>query len=156
MADEMPDQPGEETAASASGDQIPAVASGDLTDVQAAIAGLGAAERLASLGAALIVANYLFFEVIVEEYFFSTSLLVVASLALLAVWVRSSKDAAEWPVPYGWSMKVLGFAAGVYGLVELITDLRRGVLEGFLTILGALVLYAGVVLMIMDRPGHDP
>ena len=146
MAEETPEQAAEEVAASES---IPAVAPGDLADVSAAIAGLGAAERLAALGAALIAANYLFFEVIVEEYFFATSLLVVASLALLAVWVRSSKDGADWPVPYGWSMKVLGFAAGVYGLVELITDLRRGVLEGFMTILGALVLYAGVVLMVM-------
>ena len=146
MAEETPEQAAEEVAASES---IPAVASGDLADMSAAIAGLGAAERLAALGAALIAANYLFFEVIVEEYFFATSLLVVASLALLAVWVRSSKDGADWPIPYGWAMKVLGFAAGVYGLVELITDLRRGVLEGFMTILGALVLYAGVVLMVM-------
>ncbi len=119
------------------------------SDVGNLIDGLGSGERLFALGAALIVVDYLLFELILEEYSFFTGTLLVAAIGLFAVWVRHSRSGASWPVPYGWVAKLLGYMAVFLGLIELLADLRLGILDNGADVIGGLGLYAGAVLMLL-------
>ncbi len=103
--------------------------------------------NLIGLGALLLVADYLIFEVILDEYFFSTILLLTALFALFGHWMRRNHPEASWPIPYGWTMRLLGYTAGTLALVELLYDLRNGVLDNLGDILGGLIVYAGAFLM---------
>ena len=119
------------------------------TEVAAMLQGLGSGERLVALGAGLVVVDYLLFDLILEEYGFFTGTLLAAAAALFAMWVRHGRPGASWPVPYPWTLKVLGYAAGFLGLIELLTDLRLGVLDNAVDIVGGLVLYVGVTMMVL-------
>ena len=128
-------------------DQAADGSSGDMaSEVSATIQGLGGGERLVALGAAIVAAVYVLFEVIIDEYFFSTALLLVAAFALAAVWTQS-RGGAGWPVSYAWVLRVLGFAALILGIQELLSDLRNGVLDNGADIIAGLALYVGVGIM---------
>jgi hypothetical protein len=109
--------------------------------------GLGSAETLIGLGAAILVVDWLLFGIILDGYYFFTGTLLVAGYALFALWVRTSRPSTSWPVSYPWLMKVLGYTAGALGLVELLGDLRYGVLDTFGYILGGVITYVGAFLM---------
>jgi hypothetical protein len=113
----------------------------------AVVSGLGEKERLVAVGAALIVVVWLIFELILAEYFFSGVTLLLAVVTLFAVWAHKQDPEASWPVPYSWALRVLGYSVGFMGLVELLFDLRNGILDNFVDILGGLTLYAGAFLM---------
>lgn len=111
--------------------------------------GRSSAENLIGLGALFLVADYVLFELILDEYFFATVLLLAAFYALFALWLQSSHPSAKWPLPYEWTMRVLGYTAGLLGIFELLADLRLGILDNGADILGGLILYAGAVLMFL-------
>lgn len=109
--------------------------------------GVTAAENLMRLGAALVVASFLVFEILFDDYFFFTGTLLVAAMVLAAVWIRHNRADAVWPIPYTWTLRVLGYTAGFLGAVELLEDLRNSRLYGFADFLGGIVLYAGAFLL---------
>jgi len=113
------------------------------------IAGLGSGERLLGLGAVLFFVNFLLFELILDEYTIFTGTLLVAGYALLALWVRHNRPSAKWPLPYVWLMWVFGLTAGFLGLIELLDDLRYGVLDNGADILGGLLGYGAALLMFL-------
>jgi len=97
---------------------------------------------LLRIGAVIIVADWLLFAIILDEYFFFWGTLLVAAYALFATWVRSNRPGASWPIPFGWTMKLLGYSAGFLGVLDLLDDLN-----GAATIIGALIFYVGAFLM---------
>lgn len=105
------------------------------------------AASLMQLGAAIVVGDFLVFEILADSYFFFTGTLLIAALVLAAVWVRRNRPDAQWPVPYVWSLRLLGFSAGFLGVVELLEDIRNARLYGALDFLGGLLLYGGIFLM---------
>ena len=110
---------------------------------------LGNAETLIGIGAAILVADWLLFDIILDGYYFFTGTLLVAAYALFTLWVRTNRPSASWPVSYSWIVKVLGYTAGALGLLELIGDLRYGVLDTFEYIAGGVIVYAGALLMFL-------
>jgi hypothetical protein len=112
------------------------------------MAKLGAAERLVLLGAAVIVAGYLLFNVIIAEYAFSHVGLLMGIWAIGAAWFYHQRSGGNWAVPYPVVLKVVGYTAGVFGVLELLVDLRYGVLDRAADLLGALMYYAGAGLML--------
>ncbi len=110
--------------------------------------GMSTAEQLLALGAVLVVGNYLLFNLILSEYSFFTGSLLVAGYVLFALWLHRSRPGASWPLPYGWLLKVLGYTAGFLGLLELLADLRLGILDNAGDIIAGLVGYAGALLML--------
>lgn len=116
---------------------------------------MGQGERLLALGAGLAVLNYVLFEVILEDYFFTTTLLLVSTVVLFAMWVKQNRPNASWPIPYRNLLWASGLAAGFLGFVEFLTDIRRSeaLLDESVEILGALVLYAACVLMVVGARG---
>lgn len=127
--------------------EIPRKPASDSSDMSSVVAKLGAAERLIAVGAAILIADYLLFEVILDEYSFFTGTLLVAGYTLVAVWVRQSRPSAAWPLPYEWLLRVLGITAGFLGLIELLTDLRLGILDRPGDVIGGLLVYLGAFLM---------
>ena len=116
---------------------------------QAPTSSRSSAENLIGLGALVLVANYFIFDLILGEYYMSTALLLAAFYALFAFWHHGSRPSAKWPLPYGWTMRLLGYSAGLLAAFELLDDLRYGVLDNGADILGGLILYAGGVLMFL-------
>ena len=119
------------------------------TDLASMIGDLGQSERLIVFGGALLILNYLFFELILREYFTSTVLLLVGGLVVAAAWIRHNRADASWPLPYEWLMRVMGFTAGFLGLIEALDDLRFDVLDESSAIIAGLILYTAVVMMFM-------
>lgn len=108
---------------------------------------LSSGERIVGLGALILLGTYLVFELALEEYGFFTGTLLLGAAAAFAIWVRSNRPSARWPVPYWWLLRVIGYAAGFLAVIELLTDLRLGVLDRFVDVLAALLGYAGAFLM---------
>ncbi len=98
-------------------------------------------------GSALILLVWLLFELILDAYSFANVTLLMAVAASFAMWVKSNRPGAAWPVPYEWTLRALGYGVGFMGLVELLFDLRFGILDDLGNILGGLGLYAGAFLM---------
>lgn len=109
------------------------------------MAKLGAGERLLLLGAVLVVGGYLLFDLIIRDYSFS---FVELLMAIGVVWIHHQRSNGSWPVPYLLVLKVLGYTAGIFGAIELVSDLRHGHLGEPAAVLGGLVLYAGAGLML--------
>ena len=105
---------------------------------------LGNAETLIGIGAAILVADWLFFDIILDGYYFFTGTLLVAAYALFTLWVRTNRPSASWPVSYSWIVKVLGYTAGALGLLELIGDLRYG----------QAIASDGLLLLLHFQPEH--
>jgi hypothetical protein len=109
--------------------------------------GAGTAEMLIRIGAAIVLADYVIFGLLMNEYFFFWGTVLFAAYALFAAWVRSNRSTASWPVSYGWTMKLIGYSVGFLGAFELVEDLRFGLLDNTAEVLGGIVLYAGAFLM---------
>ena len=124
-------------------------------DLASMIGDLGQAERLIVFGGVLLVLNYLFFELIVREYYMSSVLLLTGGFAIAAAWIRHNRSDASWPVPYEWLMRVFGFTAGFLGLLELLDDLRFDILDESSAIIGGLILYIAAVMMFMGARQMD-
>ena len=93
------------------------------------------------IGAGLVLASFVIFEVIAEEYFVTTTAIVIAAAILLLPRLAPDAIAAIAPLPA--FTKAAGFTLAFAGAVELLIDIRVGVLDEFVAILGALVAYAG-------------
>ena len=96
------------------------------------------------IGAGLVLASWIVFEIIVGEYFVSNVGLVLA--ASLVVLPRLAPRAVGAIAPLASFTKVVGYALAFSGVIELLDDLRFEALEDFASILGGLVAYAGYVL----------
>ena len=96
------------------------------------------------IGAALVLASWIIFEVIAAEYFVSTVSIVIAAVVLALP--RLAPDAVGAIAPLGAFTKVGGYALAFTGVVELLGDIRFEYLDGFAAVLGGLIAYAGYVL----------
>jgi hypothetical protein len=102
-------------------------------------------EKLISLAALLVAGSWFVFEVIAEEYFVTTA--AVALALLILVLPRLDAEAVSAVAPTDSLLKLAAYALAAIGAVEIVDELRSGVLEGGAsTVIGALVAYAGYVL----------
>lgn len=101
-------------------------------------------ENMVMIGAALVLASYVIFALIANEYHQFIVQLVAAAFAVLLPSVN--RDSVGKVAPFPVAMKVLGYLIAVGGLFEILYDIRFGVLDEFMSIAGALVAYAGYVL----------
>jgi len=136
-----------------SADQAADQGANESQGVEAAVSsmmeGLGQGERLVGIGAALLLVHFVVFEVLIEEYFFPTTLLLIAGAVVLAVWVKQNRSSASWPIPFSDLLWASGLVAGFYGVVEFLTDIRRGLLDDAGDLIGALIFYGACVLMVL-------
>jgi hypothetical protein len=109
--------------------------------------GTNSGVALVWIGAALVLASFLVFEVIAGEYFVTTVALVLAAVVLALPRLALGAVTAIAPLPA--FTKVGGYALAFAGLVEILDDIRFDAFDGFVSVLGGLVAYAGYVLAFM-------
>lgn len=105
-------------------------------------------DTLVMWGALGVIAAWVVFEVIVEEYFIGTATVAVA--LVIAVLPRiDAKALTALASPAGF-MKLAGYSLAALGAVELVSDLRNNIFDaGGSTIVGALVAYAAYAVTYM-------
>ncbi len=106
-------------------------------------------ERLAFFGALAIVADYVVFELILEEYYVGSVLLLAASLVVASVWLKANRPDTEWALPYAWLVRVLAMVTAYLGLLELFDDIRFDLLDNSTEVLAGIVIYVGAGLAFM-------
>lgn len=104
----------------------------------------GSGVAMVSLGAALVVGAWLLFELIATEYFVTTVAVVIAGLVIGLP--RLAPGALAEIAPPDVFARVGGYALAIVGVVELLEDLRFDNFDGFISVVGGLVAYAGYAL----------
>lgn len=102
-------------------------------------------ETLVMWGALVVLASWIIFDVITDEYGVS-SLAVVLALLIVAI-PRIDKDAITGVASMEAFAKAAGYGLAVAGVVELVSDMDSNIFDaGGATIFGAIVAYVGYVL----------
>jgi len=102
-------------------------------------------DTLVMWGAMVVLAAWVIFEVIAEEYFVST--LATALAIFLVVVPRIDGDAIKNLARPASIAKLGGYLLVATGVVELVADIRNNIFDaGAGTIIGALIAYAGYAL----------
>lgn len=108
---------------------------------------MGMGESLVALGAALLIISEIFGNIIFNRYSLWDSAFLGAIAALVLVFSRKSRDAS--PLPYAWSLMVLGVIEAIVAVWELFDGLIQGWLRGWtifyflLALVGAALMWAG-------------
>ncbi len=99
-------------------------------------------ETLVLWGALAVLASWLIFDVITDEY--GVSSLAVALALVVVVMPRIDRDAIS---SMGSFIKATGYGLAIAGAVELVADIDSNIFDaGGATIIAALIAYAGYVL----------
>jgi len=101
-------------------------------------------EGLVVFAAMVLLAVWLIFDIIVNEYGMDNLVPVLATVAILLP--RLDRAKVERVLPLPMLMKLTGYAIALIGIVEVIIDVRFGAYEDFAGIIGALAAYAGYAM----------
>ena len=114
-----------------------------MSDEHAEATGTGttSAENLITLGALLVLASWIIFEVIAEDYFVTTVAVVLAGA--IVVLPRFDVAAITAVAPVSAFLTAGAYALALTGVVELVGDIQFEVFDGASSTIGALVAYAG-------------
>lgn len=105
---------------------------------------MGMGESIVALGAALLIISEIFGNVIFNRYSLWDSAFLGAIAALVLVFSKRARDAS--PLPYGWTLAVLGVMEAIVAVWELLDGLIQGWLRGW-TVFYFLVAVVGAALM---------
>lgn len=132
---ESPEQPGP-----------PGAASGIGSDISATVAKLGAGEKLAVLGAAGVLAVWLVFDLLIDEYSTGDMMFVVALVVAVAAYKHHNGGSEGWSIDYRTLVIVGGAVLGILGAYYLIEEVRAEIFDADgATIIGALVFYVASI-----------
>lgn len=117
---------------------------------------LGVAEQVAVAGAALVVLVELVTGMVLQEYWAGDVAFLLGLAVLTAAYLRHVRSGAV-PLGYANVIRVAGFAIAALAVVDLVYEVRRGVFDNAIDILGGAGYYLGAVLMAMGafRIGDD-
>ncbi|HEX6219807.1 MAG TPA: hypothetical protein VF115_01805 [Acidimicrobiia bacterium] len=101
-------------------------------------------EGLVAFAGLLIVAVWVIFAVIADEYGIDWTMLALAVAAAALPRLDRAKVERFHSLPV--TMKVIGYGLALFGVFNLIYDLRFGVLDNIGDILGGLATYAASVM----------
>ncbi len=107
---------------------------------------MGTAESLVAVGAILLVISEVFGNIIFNEYSLWDSAFLGAIAALVLVFSKKARDAS--PLPYAWTLMVLGVIEAILAVWELLDGLIQGWLRGW-TIFYFLLAFVGAGVMWM-------
>ena len=101
-------------------------------------------EGMVALAGMIILAVWLIFEVITDDYGLSHLAIVLAATAVILPRVNRAK--VEEFHPLSSLMKVMGYALALIGVSEIVSDLETGFYSDAMSVLAALIAYAAFVL----------
>lgn len=98
---------------------------------------------LVEIGAYLVLAVFIVFELIAGEYFVTNVALVLAA-AVVAL-PRLAPRVVDAIAPGPGFVKASGFLLAFTGAIEFLDDIRFDAYDGFVSVLGAVIAYVGYV-----------
>ncbi len=101
-------------------------------------------EGLVSFAGMVLLAVWLIFDVVANEYGMDNLVPVLAAVAVIAP--RLERSTVERVLPLPMVMKLTGWALVLVGLVEVIVDVRFNAYQDFVAVIGALAAYAGYAM----------
>jgi len=101
-------------------------------------------EGMIALAGIILVGVWLLFEVITRQYSLTTLAVVLGAAAAIIPRMNPESVAKIMPVPM--VMKALGYALVLVGVIEVVTDIRIGIYDSPMSVLGALIAYAAYAL----------
>lgn len=127
-------------------------------DIGRAVQGLGIGERMVLAGAAGVVALWLVFDLVLQEYFISQLPIVLAAFALLVAFrvrVQSTRPVLSYDVV----LLVCAVSLGIIGVLSVVENIRSEVFEaGGATVVGAILFWiatlvagAGAIQLMQQR-----
>ena len=123
------------------------VASGIGQEISATVAKLGAGEKFAVLGAATVLAGWLLFDLLIDDYSLGHLPFALAVVLTFAAYKHHTSGSDGWPVNYRSLVWAGAALLGLIGVWALIEELRNGILDdGVARVVGALVFYGGSIV----------
>lgn len=115
-------------------------------DISSAVARLGAGEKLAVLGAAGVMAVWLVFDLLLDEYPTGHLPFALALVATVAAYVHHNRGSESWSVDYKAVIFVTCALTGVIGAWVLIEEVRAGILDdNAAEVIGAVLYYVAAI-----------
>jgi hypothetical protein len=110
-------------------------------------ASLSQGEKFVGLGAAAVLAVYIIFELITEDYFVNYVGILLAVFILGVLWIKLQRPWTPLAVPSNSLLRAAGYLLFVFGVVVFIDQLKADIFDApGATIAGALIFYGACVL----------
>ncbi len=116
-------------------------------DDQSVLEGAGdftSGEGLVAFAGMVVLAVWIIFDLIVDNYNMDNVIAIIASLAIILP--RLDRDKVERFHSLPVLMKVIGWALALFGLMEFIVEVRFAAFDDFGIVIAALIAYAGYVM----------
>ena len=125
----------------------PGAASGIGSDISATVAKLGAGERLAVLGAAGVLAVWVVFDLLIDEYSTGDMMFVLALVVAVAAYKHHNGGSEGWSIDYRTLVIVGGALLGILGGYYLIEEVRAEIFDADVaTVLGAVLFWTASIV----------
>lgn len=116
-------------------------------EISATVAKLGAGEKLAVLGAAAVLAVWLVFDLLIDEYSIGTMSFVLSLAVVYAAYRHHNRGSEGWPIPYQSVVWAAAAVLGVLGVWFLIEEIRGDILDAdAATVIGGLAFYVAAIV----------
>ena len=146
MTDEQAAASGGDNGDNGEQSDIAAAASNIGNEISATFSELKGGERLAVLGAAIVLVVWVIFDLIIDRYSTGSLAFALAILIVGAAYVQHQGGGVKG-VPYSSLLFVAAGILGILGLVEFIEETRDDIFDARgSTIIGALGYYAGAII----------
>ena len=102
---------------------------------------------MVALAGIILIGVWLIFEVITRQY--SMTILAIVLGAAAAIIPRMNPESVAKIMPVPAAMKTLGYALVLVGIIEVVTDVRIGIYDTPMAVLGALIAYGAYGLALV-------
>ena len=117
------------------------------SDFSEMIGNLGPGEKLAVIGALIVLAGWALFDLLIDEYGIGHLPFALAVVLAAVAYRKQQGDDSPAGLPYRTLVFVLAGLLGLIGVWEFVEEARNSIFEADgTTIVGALIYYAGSVL----------
>jgi hypothetical protein len=126
--------------------EVGGAAGGIGSELSATVAKLGAGEKLAVLGAAGVLAVWLVFDLLIDEYRTGDVMFVIALVVAVAAFKHHNGGSEGWSIDYRTLVVVGGGLLGILGAYYLIEEVRADIFDADgATIVAALIFYVASI-----------
>lgn len=108
-------------------------------DHETSEADFSSGEGMVTLAGIILIGVWLIFEVITRQYSMTTLAIVLG--AAVAIIPRMNPESVAKIMSVPAAMKALGYALVLVGIIEVVTDIRIGIYDTPMAVLGALIAY---------------
>ncbi|MGI9607873.1 MAG: hypothetical protein ACR2P0_17225 [Acidimicrobiales bacterium] len=126
-----------------SGESTAANVGNEISDTFSKMSG---GERFAVLGAVIVLADWLLFDLLIDDYGMGSLPFALAVLIVGAAYFHHRRSGDD-PVPYGSLLFAAAGILGLLGVVDVIEEVRNDIFDrDATTVVGALIYYGGAIL----------